>query len=275
MNTKEILKSLIPPLLISLIKPHKKKYGFSGNYSSWQEAKKHTIGYDSDLIVEKVKDSLLKVKSGEALYERDSVLFDKIEYSWPLLTGLLYIASKKEGKLKVLDFGGSLGSSYFQNRNFLDGLNYISWNIVEQKKFVEYGKKYFQDEILKFYYDLDECIKNEKPDIILLSSVIQYIEKPYELLDKILSFNIEYIIFDRTTFIKEGNDIITIQKVSPDIYNASYPAWFFNFDKFIHFLSTKYTLVSDFNALAGIINLEKTIAEDKGLILKIKNYEYN
>jgi len=48
-----------------------------------EEAMELSTGYDSERILGKVRDSLLKVKRGEAVYERDSVLFDKVQYSWP------------------------------------------------------------------------------------------------------------------------------------------------------------------------------------------------
>ncbi|MDV3001980.1 MAG: hypothetical protein N5P05_003586 [Chroococcopsis gigantea SAG 12.99] len=79
---------------------------------------KDAEGYDKDIILETVKNSLLQVKEGQAIYERDSVLFDKIEYSFPVLTMLLKVALENDSKLSVLDFGGSLGSHYFQYRNF-------------------------------------------------------------------------------------------------------------------------------------------------------------
>ena len=62
---------------------------FTGDYASWEEAMQHCTGYDDPAILEKVKESLLKVKRGEAVCERDSVLLDKIEYSMPLLVSLL------------------------------------------------------------------------------------------------------------------------------------------------------------------------------------------
>ena len=45
------------------------------------------------------------MKNGEAVYERDSVLFDEIQYSWGLLAGLQKAALENDGKLCVLDFG--------------------------------------------------------------------------------------------------------------------------------------------------------------------------
>ena len=104
------LKYYIPPILYDAIdKLLNYKYGWKGNYKTWQAALDNSSGYDSDLILQKVKDATLKVKKGEAVYERDSVLFDEIEYSWPLLSGLMLAAAKRNGELNVLDFGGSLG----------------------------------------------------------------------------------------------------------------------------------------------------------------------
>src|ERR1700712_2624661 len=90
-----------------------RRYGWSGNYNSWQEAEQQCVGYDADNILEKIKVATLKVKNGDAVYERDALLFDSIQYSWPLLANLLWIAGKKTSRLSVIDFGGSLGSSYF------------------------------------------------------------------------------------------------------------------------------------------------------------------
>lgn len=256
--------------LIRDLSYRKYKYGWFGNYSSWEDAKKDSVGYDSDLILENVKNSLLKVKNGEAIYERDSVLFDKVEYSWPLLAALLWIAVKNRGKLNLIDFGGSLGSTYFQNRSFLKDLSELHWNIIEQEMFVECGKSYFEDDHLKFYFNLDECIAQQNPDVIILSSVLQYIESPYELLSKIIGLNLSYIIFDITSFLEHGEDRITVQKVPPQIYNATYPAWFFEKKKFIDFFKGKYELIAEFEAYVGKeYYIENNIkAGDKGFIFR-------
>jgi putative methyltransferase (TIGR04325 family) len=195
------LKDFIPPIILKAInKIRHSKYGWKGDYSSWEDAKLKSTGYDSEEILVKVRSSLLKVKNGEALYERDSVIFDEIQYSWPLLAGLMLAAAKNRGNLSVLDFGGSLGSTYFQNKKFLDQLNSISWNIVEQKNFVESGERDFENHRLHFYSDIETCIKNGTPDVLILSSVLQYIENPYQLLNKLLQYNFNFILIDRTPF---------------------------------------------------------------------------
>ena len=243
------IRDFVPPIFLRVCR--EVAWGgsfFRGNYTTWEEAEKASTGYDSDRILDKVRDSLLKVKNGEAVYERDSVLFDKVQYSWPLLAALLWIASRNENRLNLVDFGGSLGSTYYQNRTFLAHLNEVRWNIVEQKKFVECGKRDFEDRHLKFHNDLEECVREQHPDAILLSSVLQYLEKPYDLLEKVLSHGFEYVIFDRTPFLETGGDRITTQKVPPSIYLASYPAWFFDEKKFLAFFMNHYEKIAEFES---------------------------
>jgi len=261
-----ILKDITPPIALALFRHlSDKATDFSGNYRTWDEARRASSGYDSEAILAKVKDALLKVKNGDSIYERDSVLFDKIEYSWPLLAGLLWVSSRSGNSLNLIDFGGSLGSTYFQNLKFFTHLYELKWSIVEQKKFVECGRSHFENSHLKFYQGLDECIGERHPDAILFSSVIQYLEKPYELLADVVGRGFTYIIFDRTSFLENGDDRITVQKVPNEIYPASYPAWFFNRDKLLSFFSGTYDLIADFDSFESF-RLEGQTAQNKGFI---------
>lgn len=261
-----ILKSITPPIALTFFRRLSDKPGeFSGNYRTWDKACQASSGYDSDVILNRVKDALLKVKNGEAVYERDSVLFGNVEYSWPLLAGLLWVASRNGNRLNLIDFGGSLGSTYYQNLKFLAHLNGLQWSIVEQEKFFECGKRSFENVHLRFYRTLDECIGERHPDAILFSSVIQYLEKPYKLLADVIDRGFTYVIFDRTSFLEKGDDRITVQKVPPQIYPASYPAWFFNREKFLNFFSGKYELITEFDSFESF-QLEGQITRNKGFV---------
>ena len=102
--------------------------------------------------------------------------------------------------------------------------------------------------------------------MVFFSSVLQYIEKPYELLEQIKLKGIKYILIDRTPFIK-GKDRITIQKVHPKIYKARYPCWFFNKSKFLKSFIDKYELIMEFESLdKANIN-----SEFRGFIFKRQN----
>ncbi|MCX8125373.1 MAG: methyltransferase, TIGR04325 family [Spirochaetes bacterium] len=219
----------------------------AGDYLSWENALAASTGYDSEIILEKTKAALLKVKNGEAVYERDSVLFDKIQYAWPLLAGLMWVAARCGGRLNVLDFGGSLGSSYFQNRRFLQHLLSVRWNIVEQVQHVEIGRRYFEDDHLKFYVSIEECLNQTAPQVILLSSVLQYVPEPYTLLDKISNLTFDHLIIDRTSFWNGASDRICVQYVPSKIYEASYPSWIFSDEKFHQRLIKHWEIVAEFD----------------------------
>lgn len=207
---------------------------WSGDYKTWVEAKNLCTGYEDENILEECKNALLKVKKGEAVYERDSVIFNEIQYSWGLLAGLQKTAMENKGKLCVLDFGGSLGSTYFQNRNFLSSVEDLKWCVVEQENFVDVGTNNFENVQLKFFHTVEECFLKYKPNVILLSGVLQYLENPYDWINKFISYNINTIIIDRTSFFNGENDIITLQNVPEEIYSASYPCWFFQKQKFLN-----------------------------------------
>ena len=190
MSAKESIKKVLPEIILRQIRGITS--GWHGNYSKWEDAQKNSTGYDSVEILNRVKSSTMKVKKGLAVYERDSFLFDKIQYSFPLLSSLMWIAALRKGKINVLDFGGSLGSSYYQNKKFLDTLQELHWCVVEQPGFVEAGKEDFAKDKLHFFKNIKECIKAFDIDVVLLSSVLQYLEKPYDFLRELFLLKIEH-----------------------------------------------------------------------------------
>jgi putative methyltransferase (TIGR04325 family) len=210
------------------------QYGWFGNYQSWDTLTSISGGYEANTILDKTRDALLKVKNGEAVYERDSVLFDKKVYPYPLISALLYAAVDADQTLNVIDFGGSLGSTYYQVRDFIPEAVNLHWSVVEQENYVRCGQELFEDDTLKFHYTIRESLASNKADVLLLSGVLQYLEKPYAFIQEVLNYNFKYIIIDRTAFINENEaDRLTLQIVPPEIYEARYPAWFFNEKKFV------------------------------------------
>ena len=235
--------------LISFIRKYilRSPYGWFGNYESWQDAQNDTIGYDNNLILEKVKSATLKVRNGEAVYERDSVLFDKVQYSWPLLSALMWIAAKKRGALSVIDFGGSLGSTFFQNRQFLKGLQEVKWSIVEQPKFVECGSAHISDSQIQFFPSIANAIQTRGlPDLLLISCTLQYLQNPYEFIQSAFEYKIPYLLIDNTPFNYQPSDRLTVQRIHPAIYEASYPCWFLNYDKVRDTLGKHYAITEEY-----------------------------
>jgi len=266
-----VVKAIVPPILLRL-------YGrwrpggirFVGKFDTWRDALAHSDGYDSDVILERVAASLLKVRSGEAAYERDSVLFDRIEYSFPVLAGLLRAAAAKGQALTVLDFGGSLGGTYHQCRGFLSVLPELTWCIVEQEKFVQRGRERFETDKLRFFRSIPECVARHKPQVILFSSVLQYLESPFEIVRLAMATEAQCIIVDRTQFSTLETDWLCVQHVPREIYPASYPCWIFGESGFKRVFSSAFELVGEFEALGGSGNVRHGLGgltyQHKGMI---------
>ncbi|MFK8060220.1 MAG: methyltransferase, TIGR04325 family [Polaribacter sp.] len=218
---------------------------WSSAFKTWEESLLVSSGYDSNFILELCKNALLKVKNGEAAFERDSTVFDKVSYNFKVLAALQNVCIENKNNLSVLDFGGSLGSKYFQNKLFFQKANLFEWSIVEQKHFVETGKTHFKDSFLDFFFTINSCISVRKPNVILLNSVLQYLENPYKILKELLETNVETIVIDRTAFIDVKEDLICVQNVPS--YKAKIPHWFFSIEKFQLFLEkfNKKIIVED------------------------------
>jgi putative methyltransferase (TIGR04325 family) len=165
-----------------------------------------------------------------------------------VLVGLLRAAIENGNQLSVLDFGGSLGSTYFQCRDFLSIVPSLRWGIVEQRRFVDSGREQFETEQLKFYYSIAECIQQAKPNVVLFSSVLQYLPEPYLVLDEVIRSDIPYVIIDRTPFSSDDRDRIAVQHVPPSIYKASYPMRIFGGQSLHGVFRDQYQELSQFES---------------------------
>jgi hypothetical protein len=88
--TKDIVHDWLLPAVVRWIRQVRGGgIRFEGEFATLEEANVHCSCYDAEDILAKVLEATLKVKRGEATFERDSVLFDEIEYAWPVLAGLM------------------------------------------------------------------------------------------------------------------------------------------------------------------------------------------
>ncbi len=219
---------------------------FSGNYPSWEIAAAECGGYDTDKIFTKIKDAVIAVRDGHAAFERDSVLFEKPEYRWEALAALLWQAARDRGELRVLDFGGSLGSVYFQSRTYLTDLPAIRWGVVEQAHYVDFGNRELSSDVLQFFQEIELGLDAIRPNAAFFGASLQYLPAPFEILERILSHRVSSVVFDKLALLDGAADRLTIQRVPKHSYEASYPAWFFSE---VHFLermkSAGYKCVSE------------------------------
>lgn len=234
MSLKKIIKEMTPPVLWKLAR-RVKSYGkrtYSGPYSNWQEAQSAGPGYDNAAIFERVRDAALRVKQGQAVYERDSVCFAEESFHWPVLAGLLAAAAQTGGELRVLDFGGAFGSVYNQHRLFLDRLGSVSWHVIEQPHVVAFGRSHFEDGRLRFFSSIDESVQIQVPNVALFSSVLQYLERPFDALERVLKVAPSVLIVDRTSVCSGLVDRLFVQHVPEKLFKAALPVHVFSSSQF-------------------------------------------
>ncbi|RXF78175.1 methyltransferase, TIGR04325 family [Desulfovibrio sp. DS-1] len=235
---------------------------WQGNYPDWQSAVAASTGYDQEAIFVKVRDAARAVRDGKARWERDSALFYHEEYNLPLLSALMSVAAWNKGRLRVLDFGGAFGSTYWQHKHLLHKLDELSWNVVEQPRIVACGQAEFSTDELRFWLDIQACATAGPVDVMLFSSVLQYLELPYALLEQAVTLQPQAIILARTPFAEEG-ERITIQHVPVEIYAANYPCRWLNRSRVTAILRENYCLLPDYRThldppgFCGIIAIKR------------------
>lgn len=192
-------------------------------FATWPAAVAAAGTYSEESILERVRTATDDVRAGKAAFERDGVLFDSIEYRWPVVAGLMWQAARDHGSLRVLDFGGSLGSTFRQYQALVRDLD-VRWAVVEQPSFVNAGRAY-SDDVLSFHESIEQANAEIAPNVVLLSSVLQYLPDPHEVLASLAATSASIVIIDRTPLSSSPLDIPVVQVVPESIYRASYPAW--------------------------------------------------
>ena len=242
---------------------------FSGIYESWESAKNDSSGYDDKKILKKVKYSTRLLLAKKKVYERDGILLKKNDLPHQVLSTVLRASMENNLKCKVIDFGGSLGSTYYNNRDFLKNIKDLKWIVVEQDNFVKEGNKYFSNKIINFSNTIEEASRYlKKPNVIIASGSIQYLPNPFLVLEKIIQTKTDYIVIDRSPFIIKGKTKLTIQKIPKTIVDSSYPIWLFNETEFKTKLKKNYQEIITFDALDGVLGYGKLKAHYKGIIYK-------
>lgn len=252
------------------LKFHKPDVSYKGDYISFSEAsnicKRNDGGYDTDVIFNKVKTSTLAVKAGQAKYERDSVLFYDNQKNYNLIMYLALLA-RKTTSLNILDFGGALGSTYFQHKDIISELN-CNWTIIEQNHYVAFGKENLESNGLHFCYS-ENLESLPKYDCVLFSSVLQYLENSSQIITSICRNKPSYIIVERTPVYKRK--IFLIETVHEPIYEALCPCCVFCENDFIKsFTSSGYEFIDSWHSLVdGDVPFENSTIVFKSFIFKL------
>jgi len=249
----QLVQDLTPPLiwrfvkrrtpwLVRLAGGHYTHIRFEGDYPSWETASSHATGYDAPSILAKTREAVLKVKRGENRWEQDGMVSNSDAMPWSLLAALSRIAAAKgKRELHVVDFGGSLGSTYYWCKPFFAGDFKLTWSVVEQPEHVKIGQADFQDDSLRFHFTIEDALAAQPADVLLLSGVLHYLPAPEAWLKNLRDWPFPHLILDRTPLRNCARHRLTVQHVPKEIYEAAYPAWFLSKQRILSLIERDYT----------------------------------
>ncbi|MBE2213393.1 MAG: methyltransferase, TIGR04325 family [Opitutaceae bacterium] len=226
---------------------------FTGDFPDWASAAKSVEGYAENGVLEKTRAAVRTARSNPDVFERDSCLLDKPDYAFPSLAFILWKALQAGGRLDVVDFGGSLGSTFFQIRPFLRAIPEVRWAVVEQPHFVECGRRDFSGDGLSFHNSISEALTEVRPELLFVSCVLQYLPAPHDVVQEMIGKGFRHILLDRTAFVPGHRDRLTVQHNPSSVQSASYPAWFFNEDRLLKHFATDYDMVASFDGADKVL----------------------
>lgn len=264
---RSVIAQSLPPRLKQRLRGMFGWRWFRGDYATWADACGASAGYGDAAIIGRVLDATLEVQAGRAAFERDGVVFPKHAPDEALMTGLGRVRDEMGGRLRVLDFGGSLGSTYWRHRARWSACSDFLWDIVEQPAFVEEGRRHLADTPLRFYFDVHEAEAADRHDVLLCSGVLQYLENPGQMLAGWNRLKIPFLLLNNLPLHDGPPDRIRVQHVPPSIYPASYPVRFFNRDAFLARLAPEYEIVMEF-ASEAVWPVGWSLYPSTGMLLK-------
>jgi putative methyltransferase (TIGR04325 family) len=257
MTLRALARDLAPPALVRFARRSRgDRLRWAGQPANWKDALAASSGYSASNILAQVLRATEQVARGEACFERDGVVFNRPDHAYPLLFALLDEAVRNDGELEVLDFGGSLGSTYRQCRPMLDSLRRLRWCVVEQPQFVDAGRASFSTEELSFAGSLPSQHSHVRPHVLLASSVLQYLADPHAVLDQLPATGASTLFIDRTPVSDLPHDRLCIQHVPASIYPASYPCWILSRSLLMARLEKNWSLRAEFPCAEGSVRTD-------------------
>jgi putative methyltransferase (TIGR04325 family) len=221
---------------------------YRGPHADFATAAELTRGYDDDAILEQVVAATREVLAGRARYEQDGRSFEAEPPPSHALSLLLLAAARANGRLQVLDFGGSLGSHYLRWKPVLAKLPHLHWCVVEQPGFVAAGRELFAgDACIAFEEDIAAAAARA-PNVVFASSVLQYLPQPADTLAQLAGAGAQLLVLDRFPVLERGPGVALSQHLPRRQGGASYPLHAFAKDFLPVALAPRYAPMLEFEA---------------------------
>ena len=193
---------------------------WEGVYSSFSEVPVTGPGFDGEAWV---NNSLNKIRTLREDAEKNTPLPPPSNYREGLLPLLAALVYSEQKELRILDFGGGIGFTYYQTLYALPRTRGLEYHIVEQETVCQAGREFFIQEAdrLFFHVALEEV--RGTFDIVHIGSALHYVKEWRTLLANLCALSPKYLLL---VDVLTGN--ITTFATAQHYYNSRIPTWFLN-----------------------------------------------
>lgn len=245
--------------------------GFHGDFSSWAEASSRASPIDPAALAafaERYRQLCRRLTRREIAFARDGVAFDQPQYPLSLLAFILRALLENRGVLNLVDFGGFLGTTYFQARDFLRPAREVLWTVVELPHLVEIARTELQEGPLRFRDSLREALA-ESPNVVLLSGVAQNLPDPISIFREVRQSAPDWVLFDRTVVIESPASRIALQSVMRQGTEVSWPVRLFSRSELLADWTSSYEPIAEFASYCDPVEFIDDLKIDyRGFALK-------
>ena len=230
---------------------------------SWNEALELAAGYENQKLIQYYVENMrasepwnkwkLSEKTETQLSEREIVFLTF------LMTAL---ADLKKDKVFILDIGG--GNGYFAHvaRKMLPHIQ-LDWLILESEGCANAYKQFESVSNIRWTHELGN---ETTPDITIFSCSLQYLEKPFEVLDHAIAIS-RWLLLMRLPLTDEQINQVTVQKVHYEPHHFSWPCWFFSKEQFLSRINMSATRRINYKCLdESVLYKSQTIRFENYLI---------
>ena len=225
----------------------------------WETAKLKTSGYEGAATLDSLASRIESLKTLEKL-PSDERLVE--------ITKAFRNSTKQNNNsqpIRVLDIGGSFGEHFFHLQKLMPEYNF-EWTVLETEGHCSIIPEFLTS--IKELRFISEPPKSDQHfDIALLSSVIQYVNAPYELLTMALQ-NSNSVILNRLPLSPYAKDKVAIQRPGLLGSKGSYPVHIFSEALFTKWLEPIAEIRSRWMVPQDSAVIRFKYIENQGLLLK-------
>lgn len=220
---KRLGRRVLPPLVVDAVR---RGFGvpelrpqFEGEFRTYAEAAAAAggDGYENPAIIE---GTIRRTRQVRADVAAAGLLSGT---TMQTLAAVLSTFGTAPRALHILDFGGAMGTHYYALAPLLEKRFQLKWTVCETPATARAAAAEFQTDELQFVDSLERV--SGRPDLVLCSGSLQYVEDPAESLGRLLALS-DVFLMNRTAIVARESDKVMVQTVNTDVYQARFAAWF-------------------------------------------------